>query len=197
MSETKRKKQAIITKKRILNTALNLMKKHSIDEISVNDICKKAKVGVGTFYYYYKSKDDILLEVFQELDANFVKLYETRLLETISPYDYILRHCRCYTDFVTEKGVDFTRKTYSIQSKFFVDKNRPLYLTLSQFLTQMQQENVISPSVNIEALCRSITICMRGITHDWFLHEGNYNLTEAAIVFVETFLEKYKPSLTS
>ena len=196
MGETKHKKQALATKKRIRNTALQLMRKHSIDEVSVNDICEKAKVGVGTFYYYYKAKNDILLEVFEEADAIFVKLNKCESLKTISPYDYIIQHCLCYAEFITETGVEFTKKLYSIQSKVFIDKDRAIYSTLRTFLEQKQKSNLIDPSFDVQEFCHTTIACVRGIVYDWCLHEGSYDLVKATNAFAEIYLEKYKPLLS-
>lgn len=47
---------ATTKKQDLLNTALELMWKHSYGSVSVDDICKAADVNKGSFYYYFKSK---------------------------------------------------------------------------------------------------------------------------------------------
>lgn len=61
-------KQAILTKK-LFKTAAKLIKEKGFDNISVSDICKEAQVAKGTFYVYYKAKEDIIKESYY-LDMN-------------------------------------------------------------------------------------------------------------------------------
>ena len=47
----------------ILDTTENLLNNHSIDNLSLANICKEAGVSKGTLYYYYKTKEEILLDL--------------------------------------------------------------------------------------------------------------------------------------
>ena len=58
---TKRQINAAKTKERLHDTALELMDKYGLENITIQDICNAAGVSVGTFYNYYKTKDELLL----------------------------------------------------------------------------------------------------------------------------------------
>ena len=60
---TKRQLQAISTKKKIYNSAMELMDKRGFENTTIEDISKKADVSVGASYHFYKSKDDIFFEL--------------------------------------------------------------------------------------------------------------------------------------
>jgi len=47
----------------LIETALELFRENGCEQTSVSDIVKKVGVAQGTFYYYFKSKDDILSAV--------------------------------------------------------------------------------------------------------------------------------------
>lgn len=49
----------------ILDTLEKLLKKKSIEEISVSEIAKEAGIAKGSIYYYFKSKDEILYAVIE------------------------------------------------------------------------------------------------------------------------------------
>ena len=68
---TKRKIQAIKTRNIIYTTAIELMEKSGYDGITIEEISQKAGVSVGAFYHYFKSKYDILTEIFQKIDDFF------------------------------------------------------------------------------------------------------------------------------
>ena len=67
-----RKKQAKETRTRIYETAVELMQEHGFENITVEEICKQAGVAVGSFYYHFQSKNDILTEIFHRADEYFV-----------------------------------------------------------------------------------------------------------------------------
>jgi TetR/AcrR family transcriptional repressor of nem operon len=61
MSETKTGD----TKERLLDTALELISTESYGSVSVDDICEKAKVKKGSFYYFFPSKCDLAIAAFE------------------------------------------------------------------------------------------------------------------------------------
>lgn len=66
------------TKKHISLALYALLLRKQYDEISVSDICRKANISRVTFYHYYDTKDDIIIqfsdEKFAEFFDNFTKL---------------------------------------------------------------------------------------------------------------------------
>ena len=72
----RRAKDPEIRKKEFIDAALELFSTKGFDETSVTDITKRVGVSHGAFFYYYKSKDDIIgdvIDVLLEMNARFVK----------------------------------------------------------------------------------------------------------------------------
>ncbi len=196
MALTKRRIQAIATKERIRNVAMDLMQTQSLEEISVNDICRQAGVGVGTFYHYFKSKDDIVLEVYNEMDACFLKFSEENRDKDQTPYDYVLQHCLCYARYICQRSGDLTRKVYALQSPAFLDKKRAVYATLINYLSQKQNEGVIPKTLDISRFADYVQVSLRGITFDWCLHNGDYDLIKGSLVYLQLALHSFAADLS-
>ena len=64
---TNRQKAAMETRKRLLIAARKLLYDKDFSEITVADIAKEAGVAVGSFYVYFKRKEDIV-EVLEDYD---------------------------------------------------------------------------------------------------------------------------------
>ena len=64
----RRKLQSEATARRILHTALELMRSQGFDQVSVRDICKAAGITTGAFYHHFPSKDALLEYGFAPLD---------------------------------------------------------------------------------------------------------------------------------
>ncbi len=61
-------------KKEIRYKALALFKEKGFDAVTVIDIAKAANISKNTFYYYFDSKDDIILEQFDSSKMNIEEL---------------------------------------------------------------------------------------------------------------------------
>ena len=59
------------TKTEMMNKAIKLFQKNGFEATSVNQICEACNVTKGSFYNYYKSKTDILLDFYNVLLSNF------------------------------------------------------------------------------------------------------------------------------
>lgn len=66
--------RSIRTKDKIRKKLLELLKTDNIESISITDICKDIGINRKTFYRYYKSANDILEELFNELIVDISKI---------------------------------------------------------------------------------------------------------------------------
>lgn len=63
----KRQEAALETKKKIIEAVKQLLEQKSPEEISIEEITKKACIAKGSFYTHFKRKEDVILEIdFQE-----------------------------------------------------------------------------------------------------------------------------------
>ncbi len=49
------------------------------DKLTIRGVCQKAGINHGTFYHYFKSKDDLILDRQKRFDTYFIDLYEGKL----------------------------------------------------------------------------------------------------------------------
>jgi len=66
----RREREIIERRKQILDAARSLLFEKGLNATSMNQIAKQAEIGVGTIYFYYKSKE----ELFAELQAEGLEL---------------------------------------------------------------------------------------------------------------------------
>jgi TetR/AcrR family transcriptional repressor of nem operon len=58
-------KQESASKTKLLETAIDMIWASSYGSVSVEDICAKADVNKGSFYYFFKSKSDLAVAAFE------------------------------------------------------------------------------------------------------------------------------------
>jgi AcrR family transcriptional regulator len=79
MSSTKATPKAEETGLRILEAALALFRQEGFDTATMRDIAEKARVATGAAYYYYPSKDAIVMDFYRRSNAEMQPKIETAL----------------------------------------------------------------------------------------------------------------------
>lgn len=60
----------------IYDKSVELFEQKGFDNIKVSDICRAADISVGTFYYYFPSKESIFLEYGNLADEKMAEIYK-------------------------------------------------------------------------------------------------------------------------
>jgi AcrR family transcriptional regulator len=59
--------KAELTRRRIMQAGLGLLQEKDFHQATMREIAKRAGVALGATYYYFKSKDDIVMEFYKEI----------------------------------------------------------------------------------------------------------------------------------
>lgn len=184
---TSRQIQAVETREKIYHTAYNLMKKTGFHKITIEDICKKADVSIGTFYHYFKSKDDILYEVYQRADNYFKDVLNK--MKSSNSLDQIVEYFQYYARYSEQDSIGFTTHLYSIENKFFLKKGRLMQSMLEDIIKQGQEKEEISKEKAPEEIVDLLFLIARGVIFDWGLKDGKYKLVEKMTELFEMQVE--------
>ncbi|MGM0603597.1 MAG: TetR/AcrR family transcriptional regulator [Bacillota bacterium] len=182
---TSRDLQAKLTKEKIYSNAIKLIREKGFENISVSEICDKSDVSIGTFYYYFKTKQDILFEIYKKADNYFrntvcEKLKSDNYLEKVREYLFY------YIKFVEDDGIDMIKHLYIPDNKLFVKKGRAMQTILQDIIEKGQQKDEISEKMEPEEAVRFSFVVMRGIVFDWALNDGSYDIVEYAEPFIDS-----------
>lgn len=173
------------TKKHILDTALLLFSKKGYDNVTVEEIVKVSGTSKGSFYAHFKSKYEIFLEKFKEIDDFYLNFTQT-ISPTLSSIEKILIFVKSQMEFIQyELGKDVMRVIYSNTltsnpHNYFLDRNRPMYKILRTFIEEGWEKGEITKDVPMEEYLMILSRCMRGSIYDWCMinDDDDYNLSE-------------------
>ena len=113
-------KRILKTKKQLTNTLLELLNNKQAKDITVLELCKKAKINRTTFYKYYKDVDDLIYKIeeslisdlekyIEDIKRNYLISYTSKIIETIKDHKDI------YSRLLSENGDHtFLRKILSL-----------------------------------------------------------------------------------
>jgi TetR/AcrR family fatty acid metabolism transcriptional regulator len=172
---TKRQEKAVETKNRIYNAAIDIMDRKGFEKLTIVDISKKAGVSVGAFYHYFKSKNDILAEIFRKADEYYSTIVVPGLNNKNAP-DQIVEYFDHYAKFNVASGVEMTQQLFNPKIKFFIKKGRPMHTILQDLIQKGQEKKEIKNDTDPEELARFLFVLARGLVFEWSLYEGRYDL---------------------
>lgn len=95
------------TKQKLLHTAVTLIWESSYGSISVDDICNRAGVNKGSFYYAFKSKSDLAAAAFEDHWNRKRALMDEIFSSQVQPLERVGKYC----DWIVRDQVDKYKKT--------------------------------------------------------------------------------------
>lgn len=99
------------TKKKIRRTALQLFQDKSYEKVTLNEICEKSGVNKHTFYYYFKSKDE-LLNHYYEIPGDMAASDLSTLLTADSCVEQFWLLVKNTVTFIENSGVTIMRQIF-------------------------------------------------------------------------------------
>lgn len=192
---TARQKKALATKKNLFESAIELFRKKGYYGVSVDEITTKAGTSKGTFYTYFKSKDQILLEQFKQYDIHHNIFYK-KLKKYQSAKEKLLTFVKEVYVFTTKKvGLKIiyiiyaTQLSYSKKNTFIIEENRPLYKIIREIIKEGQRNGEFRTDIEAKECTKMIVRCLRGTLYDWCLYDGKFDVIEDGMRFFSFFIE--------
>jgi len=178
---TKRQVKALETKQKIYSTAFRLMEEKGFDNITISEICRLSGVSKGSFYTYFESKDDIVIELYKDVDEKYSS--EVKKMPDNTPaFEKVLAAVGFQASYAVNRGVKFTTQIYKSQlesgTDFFISEERPFFKIIKTSIDEGIDKGELSPDINASETARWIVTVSRGITYDWCLHHGEYDIEQ-------------------
>lgn len=173
---TNRARQAQNTKKRIYQCGIGLMQQHGFENITVEQIAKKSKVSIGTFYHYFQSKFDLLVEIYRQGDEFFLEHTPEIIGKDVSCLEKIKDYFLLYAKLSLRDGIDSVRNLYVPTNRMFITHGRAMQDLLIEIIKTGQERGEITNTLLPDIISEKLFIAARGIIFDWCLHDGESDL---------------------
>lgn len=161
----------------ILNSSCNLFAEKGYDNVSVNEICSICSITKPTFYYHFKSKEDILFTRFEASVEDIISSVSS--LDTYTTeYDNVLAVFDIIYDAYVELGYDFIQNLLIGSMKniehiiYFPDELSKLIIL---HIKNGQKDGSVSKSCEPEQLFEVCRHIFNGYILFWCQHNGITN----------------------
>jgi TetR/AcrR family fatty acid metabolism transcriptional regulator len=192
----KRKGAGADKRARILRAAIRVFAKDGFYATRVSEIAKAAGVADGTIYLYFKSKDDVLITIFEEGITQLLTIlrevgeseepFETRISRIIELQLGLLEDQRDLAEVITVNLRQSSRLLKQYAAPLFMQ-----YIdVIAAVVRQGQEAGAFRPDLNPRVVARSLFGALDAILLTWALGEGDAPaLRKAAAHCASLFLE--------
>lgn len=165
------------TKHKLLETAMQLLWENSYGSVSVEDICQRAGVNKGSFYYFFPSKSDLTVaameEHWQEKKVNWDRIFSAqspvlKRLDDISTHilktqeekkEQFGKVCGCpYVSIGTELGTQDEKIRLKIEE--LIERSCLYWRT---FIRDAQAEGLVNSEEDPKQMAREIYSYVLGL----------------------------------
>lgn len=164
----KREDKKELTKNKIIAAANILIKEKGLEGISVSDITEKAQVAKGSFYVYFKKKEDILSEIAcQGLEELYEYIIEEAKTRDIIPLVHEYMHK--FVSNTCTYGMPIARSWLKIgmddEERCYYNENM-----LNKFFNVYKERGIIK-DVNLDKLIEQILYILFGDLVLWVMDD--------------------------
>ena len=177
---TKRQLQALSTKQKIYDSACKLFKEKGFDNVTMEEITSSINLTPGTFYLYFKTKQEILAILYAQLDTDYDDFYRNVLSSEQYQGYSALERLKIFTAYNLETcvkdGLEYTNVIYPymIQSDSFaeamINPQRAYNKIVTGLFTEAQEKGEVRSDISVEQLVKDLVMITRGCIVDWELH---------------------------
>lgn len=191
-----RQEKAQETRQKLIDTAHEIIREKGLYRLGVTDITERAGVATGTFYTYFRNKEDIALEICKQLFCDTRAQLDAAQHEDIT--DTLALYCRCFVRKVVGYQLPVVRewmkclveKNVAGESMGLIKWDYDLAM-LREILEEWVDGGKLSPGTPTEKIARAILCAIYGILTIWCMSDGGVDPEEMIREFTETRLKSF------
>lgn len=200
----KTKEEALATREKILDSAIDIFFENGVSASSLNDIALHAGVTRGAVYWHFKNKRDIFEALNERLFKTFLDIVTPRL--TTVHDDPMQQLCDLQIDLMRDVHTNPVLKRtltvlllkcdYSGDMKGFL-KDQELakfksFDVAADHLRRAQAQNLISSEFPPEVLSRAHHCFFSGILYEYLRFPGAYDFEQYVIPSIKAFFGRLR-----
>lgn len=200
---TKRKQQALATRKRILTCALDLFEKKGFETVTIQDIAEAAQTSVGSIYRYFKNKEEIAAQNAEPLDDLYINFYEQLSTDLkycdLSAVDKLARFYffvqRAVSSYSNLRSLYIYNLRNQQETSSLTDGSRALYQIYHSLYEACRAEKSIRDDLSESDFYDLMLQSSRGMLLDWLLRRKEFDFDTQTFKWWDVIFSYIKNSL--
>jgi TetR/AcrR family fatty acid metabolism transcriptional regulator len=185
---------------RLLAAATRVFARHGFFGAQVADVAKAAGVAAGTVYLYFRSKDDLLVSIFERSMASAIEDGRRALEGVTDPEERLRRIARLHLarlgadrDLAVVFQVEL-RQTTKFMARFSTTGLREYLGLIRDAISEGQRQGRFRREVSPTLTAKMIFGALDEMATNWILSERRYDLASTADAVVDVFVGGLLPS---
>lgn len=185
------------TRSRIVSAAWRLFYEKGYENTTVEEIIEAAPASKGSFYHYFRGKDDLL----SSLSYLFDEKYE-ELMQTIDPaqpaLEKLLYLNRELFDMI-EGSVPpellaqlLASQLVTRGDKHLLDRDRTYFKVVRALTVEAKNRGELRDDVMVNDFARAYALYERALLYDWCLYGAAYSLPRYSSTMLPIFLNGFR-----
>ena len=168
---------------RIVETSWKLFHDKGFGETTINDIIREAGISKGTFYYYFRSKDNMLDTLSDIFDAEYKRL-SAELDDEMNSFDKLVMINYKVHSFINDNidyrllGYLYSTQIIKDHSSSLLDRNRFYFRLLEEIIEEGMKKGELTNELTVSEAVKYYSLEERALVTDWCMNNGSYHLGE-------------------
>lgn len=198
---TPRKRQAIEMRAKIQIAALTLFNREGFENVSVEEIAQTVGCSVGNIYHYFKSKDELAIQVTQMVDEAYTVLEEEYLADRETSgrerlLDFVGRSLEISASDEMLYKAFIHGLRYPEQAVLQKNDKRVYYRLLRELVDLCQEEGSIHPSYDPDCLVEDLVVLHRGTLFEWRIYQEGFDIAKQGRRMADALLRGWQATPT-
>ncbi len=191
---TNRQLAAQQTRKKIINAAKALIAEKGFENTSIDDIAKKAGVSTGSFYTYFKKKEDVVEELNK---TDFYRLAEiANAMEDKDLTERLRFYCRNFLGNIENTGIEICRQWIKnnlspndmLLGGEEITKYRYDYRAVKAVLSEGVRRGELENNLPLDELALFINAQLYGLMVAWCMTDGEVKGSDKTDALCDTVI---------
>ena len=184
------------SRKKIIDTAISIIRENGADALTVRNVCDTAGLSIGTFYHYFRDKDDLMMYFLKETSFDSFRL-KTPLSNISGRISELYMHLiHKYMDL----GLDFMKSFYSTENRtlsaYMGEENGSFAEGSVMAISEKEMSEaldcgIIKPGSDIHLLCIDICTIVKGCVFEWCLNDGKPDIESSLNRILSNYMSNY------
>jgi TetR/AcrR family fatty acid metabolism transcriptional regulator len=178
----------------ILRAATEVFAQHGYFQAQVADVARSAGVAAGTVYLYFRSKDDLLVSIFERTMREAVAEGRAALSRITDPRARLEHVARLHLDRLgRDRDLAVVFQVELRQSTKFMERFSSSYLrdyigVIRETIAEGQKAGLFRPDVNPTTAAKMFFGALDEMATNWILSRRRYSLVAEADAVIDMFV---------
>lgn len=184
------------SRKKIIDTAISIIRENGADALTVRNVCDTAGLSIGTFYHYFRDKDDLMMYFLKETSFDSFRLKTPLSNISVRISELYMHLIHKYMDL----GLDFMKSFYSTENRslsaYMGEENGSFAEGSVMAISEKEMSEaldcgIIKPGSDIHLLCIDICTIVKGCVFEWCLNDGKPDIESSLNRILSNYMSNY------